>query len=148
MVPMRTLSFPLRPGALADVEVLFFLPSPAAARVSDTACSTHDRASAISCLVTVRGIMISMTGVPPLATRSRAASIRARTCMAYRPGLMTPSRTPRGAEHGVELVPLLGRLVEGLLLFGEPLSGLFYRQLGGVGEELVQRRVEEAHRYR
>ena len=49
---------------------------------SATASSTQPRASASSSRVTVSGIMISTIGCPPSATRWRAASIRARTCMA------------------------------------------------------------------
>ena len=60
------------------------LPSRSAlwATVDSTAASTHERARAISSRDTVRGIMISTTGWPPASTRSRAASINARTCMA------------------------------------------------------------------
>src|SRR5205085_5310969 len=50
------------------------------------------------------------------------------------------------AEHGVELVPRPGRVVEGLLLLGEPaLAGLLDGELLGGRQELVQRRVEQTH---
>ena len=54
------------------------MPAVAAA----TASSTQPRARPSSSRLTVSGIMISTTGVPPAVTRSAAASIRARTCMA------------------------------------------------------------------
>ena len=61
---------------------------------------------------------------------------------------MTPRRTPLRAQHGVELVPLLGRLEQRLLLGVEPDGRLLDGELAGVGEEFVQRRVEQAHRHR
>ena len=79
MVPMSTSRAPLAAGALAPLRPLDGVPS---SRAVATAASTHDRASAISSRVTVSGIMISTMGCPPAATRSRAASISARTCMA------------------------------------------------------------------
>ncbi len=75
MVPIRTSRLP---GALAP----FRFPGAAPAWAASMADSTHERASASSSLDTVRGIMISTIGWPPAATRSRAASMRARTCMA------------------------------------------------------------------
>ena len=49
---------------------------------SAIASVTQPRASAISARVTVSGIMISTTGLPPALARSSAASTSARTCMA------------------------------------------------------------------
>ena len=62
--------------------------------------STHERARASSSRVTVRGIMTSAMGLNPSLDTWSAASMSARTCIAYRPGLITPSRTPR--------VPIIG----------------------------------------
>ncbi len=45
--------------------------------------------------------MTSTIGVPPATTRSAAASMRARTCIAYRPGFTTPRRTPRVPSMGL-----------------------------------------------
>ena len=51
---------------------------------------------------------------------------------------------PAGPEHGVVLVPGLGRLVELLLLVGQPDGRLLDRQLLRVGKELVEGRVEQS----
>ena len=59
---------------------------------------------------------------------------------------MTPRRTPRVPEHRVGLLPRQRGLVEAALLGVEPDGGLLDRQLLGRGQELVQRRVEQAHR--
>ena len=56
----------------------FFTPLVASAIAS----STQPRAASISGPLTVSGIITSTIGLPFLATRSAAASIRARTCMA------------------------------------------------------------------
>ena len=56
-------------------------PGAVAAVVSSMADSTHERARASSSRLTVSGIITSITGVPPAATRSAAASISALTCM-------------------------------------------------------------------
>src|SRR5260370_240813 len=45
--------------------------------------------------LTINGIMISTTGLPPARRRVTAACINARTCIRYRPGLTMPSRHPR-----------------------------------------------------
>ena len=71
-----------RPGRRAGCPWPGRPPVDAAASASAMAASTQERARAISSRDTVRGIMISTMGWPPAATRSRAASIRARTCMA------------------------------------------------------------------
>ena len=61
---------------------------------------------------------------------------------------MTPKPHPSSTQHGVVLVPLFGRLEQRLLLGVEPDGRLLDGELTGVGEELVQRWVEEAHRHR
>ena len=79
IVPMVTSSLPrLAVPALAPLDGL----GAGSLLTSATASSTQPRASASSSRVTVRGIMISTMGCPPSATRWRAASISARTCMA------------------------------------------------------------------
>ena len=65
MVPMETLGF------FADPFVASAIPF-----------TTQERANANSSRVTVSGIMTSTIGLPPLATRSAAASINACTCIA------------------------------------------------------------------
>ena len=79
MVPMVTSTWPVGAGLAPRPFDGLALPSAA---TSATASSTHWRARASSWRLTVRGIMISTTGCPPSATRWRAASISARTCMA------------------------------------------------------------------
>ena len=59
------------------------------------------------------------------------------------PGLDHTEAHAAGAEHGVELVPQLGRFEQAGLLIGEADRGLLDGQLHGVGKELVQRRIEE-----
>ena len=49
-----------------------------------------------------------------------------------------------GAEHGVEFVPTLGRRQQLLLPLGEAFGGLLDTEVLGLGQELVQRRVEQA----
>ncbi len=51
-------------------------------RACEMASVTQPRASTISSRLTVSGIMISITGLPPALARSSAASMSARTCMA------------------------------------------------------------------
>ena len=92
--------------------------------------------------------MTSTLGLPPAATRSAAACIRARTCMPYRPGLDHAEAHAPGAEHGIELVPGFGRTEQLLLLRRQTLGRLLDAQLLDRWQELVQRRVEQAHRDR
>ena len=75
---------------------LFFMPFSAS---SISAC-TQLRASASSSRVTVSGIITSTIGFLPFLRSTAAAASSALTCMAYRPGLTTPRRTPR--------VPIIG----------------------------------------
>ena len=109
------------------------------------ASSTHDRASASSSRVTVSGIMTSTLGLPPAATRSAAASIRARTCMAYSPGLTTPSRTPRVPSMGLNSCQAWAASSSFSSSADSPEVAFLISQLLGRGQELVQRRVEQAH---
>ena len=51
-----------------------------------------------------------------------------------------------GPEHRVRLTPLLRSVEERLIALVEAVGGLTHEQLLDVGEELVQRRVEQAHR--
>ena len=63
-------------------------------------------------------------------------------------GLDHPEAHPSGAQHRVELVPGLGRFPQPSLFLGQAHRGVFEGQLLGVGQELVQWRVEQADGHR
>ena len=73
---------------------------PVSAATSASTRSVSSRATSSSCTAPTSGIMISGCGSPPAATRSAAACAIARTCIAYRPGTTSPSRTPRRPSIG------------------------------------------------
>ena len=60
---------------------------------------------------------------------------------------MTPRRTPRVSQHRVGFLPRQRGLVEATLFTVQADGGLLDGQLLGRGQELVQRRVEQAHRH-
>ena len=123
----------------------------AAARASAMASSTQDRARAISSRDDGEGDhdlddRVAARGHPVEGRLHEGPHLHG-----VEAGLDDAEAHPPGAEHGVELVPRLGRLEQPALLLGvEPDGGLLDGQLAGVGEELVQRRVEEpdGHRQR
>ncbi len=112
---------------------------------SSAACTTQLRASASSSAETVRGIITSTIGLPPAATRSRTASSSARTCIGVQARLHHRQAHATHAEHRVVLRPVLRSAQQSLLLIGEPLGRGLELELVDVGEELVERRVEQAH---
>ena len=92
--------------------------------------------------------MISTIGMPavghPLAGRLHEGA----HLHGVEPGLDHPEPHAAGPEHRVGLAPRQRGLVEAALLGVEPDGGLLVGQLLGGGQELVQRRVEQAHRDR
>ena len=98
--------------------------------------------------------MISSFGPRPVRSRTAsAARAIARTCISYTSGSITPSRTPRVSEHRVGLLERT-RPIELALESRETRAAVDPRahdllvQLEAVGQELVQRRVEQANRHR
>ena len=96
--------------------------------------------------------MISTRGSRPSFFTLAAASQIARTCIAYRPGLTMPSRTPRRPSIGFASwssftfcsTRFCSDDVLAALLAERDLDG----QTDLVRQELVQRRVQEPHRHR
>ena len=74
---------------------------PASLRIWRATGSSSSRTWDSSSRVAASGIMISTIGLPPSALTLAAASMMARTCMAYRPGLRMPRRTPRSPSIGL-----------------------------------------------
>ena len=110
------------------------------------------RTSSSSCTVATSGIMISGRGSPPALMRRAAASRIARACIANRPGMTMPSRTPRRPSIGFSSCSRLTassslcclRVAVAALVHQRDLD----RQVGVVGQELVQRRVDQPDRHR
>ena len=97
--------------------------------------------------------MISGCGSPPaFHPQSAAASRMARACIANRPGITMPRRTPRSPSIGFCSCSRLDRLEELVLcrpvVVALVLERDLHRQVGVVGEELVQRRVDQPDRDR
>ena len=97
--------------------------------------------------------MISTFGSPPALRTSHAASTIARTCIAYRPGLHDPEPHAAQPEHRVRLVQLSHLREHAAPARRRPRraprpSATSTDELGQVGQELVQRRVEQPHGHR
>ena len=105
-----------------------------------------------SCTAPTSGTMISTRGTLPALCSSAAASRIARTCISNSPGMTRPSRTPRRPSIGF----CSCSLCTACSIRRSPSRGLAAglghrdpdRQLGEVGQELVQRRVEQPDRHR
>ena len=90
--------------------------------------------------------MISTIGSPPACLRVTAACMSARTCMRVETGLEDAEPATARAEHRVRLAPELGRVQQLGLGVGDLALRLLDDQLFVIGQELVQRRVEQADR--
>ena len=78
--------------------------TPVSPATSARIVSASARTVSSSWTAPTSGTMISGRGSPPSARTAAAASAIARTCIANRPGMTRPSRTPRRPEHRVLLV--------------------------------------------
>ena len=129
-------------GADREVE----LATLAAASISS---STHRRTRASSARATTRGIMISTIGFAALRLAGQGGLDQRLHLHAVQAGPQDPNRTPRVPSIGFCLVPLLAPRRAAPLRFLDRLApSLRPDDLSERGQELVQRRVEQAHRDR
>ena len=129
--------------------------TPFAAATSARMPSASSRTRCSSITEPTSGTMISTFGCLPARTRSLAASAMARTCSANNPGVSRPSRTPRNPSIGFDSCrrstaasTRLSSSSRGAALTQGLGDGHLDGQLGAVGKELVQRRVQQPDRHR
>ena len=141
-------------GSSIMVPILCGTVDPALARSTSAATARITaRTSASSRTVATSGIMISGRGSPPASIRSAAASRIGPRLHGEQARDHDAEADAAEPEHRVLLVQPPDRL-EQLLVRARPCSSrssssaTLHRQVGEVGEELVQRRVDQPDRHR
>ena len=132
-------------GTSIIVPIMVCTWTPVSSSTSASTFAVASRAISISCTDAVSGIMTSGFGSLPAFFSSAAACAIARTCMSQQPGDDQDEPDAAQAEHGVLLVQPAHRVQQLAVLLGGlvPGQGDLDRQVGEVGQELVQRRVDQ-----